>query len=102
MSQPREKPPWKRFSNVQRLPTSRTCPDVSPGCKIAKGHMLYNDCIELLQEAYNGMEPKTNEAMEQKEALKEVLSALRTMGEGICGALLWMSPDCEQVSRCRY
>lgn len=95
-----QKPPWKR-DNVVQLPTSRTCPNVSFACKIAKAHVLFNDAIEMLQEGYREMEPRTPEAMEAKEILKDSLSAMRKLEEGIGPILMFLGKDCDDLLKCR-
>ena len=106
------KPPWRDFrsSNVITLPTGRTCPNLCPECKVARGHVYLNDSIELLQEGYNMMvEPRTQEAHEKKELLKEIIDGLRKYERGVRDALLLVSTpedgraggDCEEISRCR-
>lgn len=86
---------------VITLPTSRVCPRKEPGCKVAKAHGLVNDAESYLREALHEMEPKTNQEMDDLEALKGYVRALKASERAMRDILLRNGTQCPDAERCR-
>ena len=87
--------------NVFKLPTSRDCPNKTPGCKVAKAHGLANDAESYLREAMNEMEPKSQQEMDDLEAIKGYANALMKSERAMRDILLRNGTQCPDAERCR-
>ena len=96
-----EKPPWKQDIQVVTLPIARTCPRKAPGCKVAKAHALVNDAESYLREAMNEMEPKSQQEMDDLEAILQYTNALKASERAMRDILLRNGTNCQDAERCR-
>ena len=86
---------------VVQLPTSRDCPNKSPGCKISKAHGLVNDAESFLREALTEMEPNSDQEMEDMAAIKGYADALRASERAMRDILVRNGTNCPDAERCR-
>ena len=96
-----ERPPWRDFQTVVRIPTSKECPNKCAGCKISKAHGLINDAESYFREYLKEAEPNSEREMRDLVAIKSYVDALRASERAMRDILLRNGTNCPDAERCR-